>query len=279
MTLPAPVIRGFAVCVFALPHWLASSIEAQDFRVYTAVTQMGPDAASQRVVARSLTLFHAGRVYDHMEEVGELVIFEPVRDRFILIRDHVGTEVSLDELRTMLGSAKVAARRYALDLQTHSDTDARKASAQLLFQLEPEFTNTVDDEARSLQLVGSELRYRVQGAEPPAADLLQSYVTYANWAARLNAVLHSQGTFPGPRESLNAALLEHQVLPVSVTLEARDPRDLHLRADHEYRWGLQAIDRDLIHRWEQLRESDRMQWVSFREYQHRLLAAAERTGH
>ena len=266
------------VGLLSLPVCGTSVATAQEFRVYTSVSEIGPNAGSRRVVARSLTLFHAGRVYDHMEQVGELVIFEPVEDRFVLIRDHLATEVSLDELRNMLETAKTAAERYAGGLQARTDAEAAKTRAQLEFQLKPQFAEHADPAAHRLVLDGGELRYDVTGAAMTAPDVLATYVEYANWAARLNAVLHSQGTFPGPREALNTALLKHQWLPVSVTLQARDPRDLHLRADHEFRWQLQPIDRDLIHQWEQLRQSDRMQWVSFREYQHKLLAAAEKRG-
>ena len=35
--------------------------------------------------ATALTLFHAGRVYDYMEELGEVVILEPVHNRFTVL--------------------------------------------------------------------------------------------------------------------------------------------------------------------------------------------------
>lgn len=269
--------QRLCVCLLSLPLWGASVATAQEFRVYTSVSEIGPNAESRRVVARSLTLFHAGRVYDHMEEVGELVIFEPVQDRFVLIRDQLATEVSLDELRSMLETARTAAERYAGTLHSRGGAEAAKTCAQLEFQLHPQFTERADPASHRLTLDGGEFRYEVAGSAMTAPDVLATYVEYANWTARMNAVLHSQGTFPGPREALNAALLKHQWLPVAVTLQARDPRDLHLRAEHEFRWQLQPIDRDLIHQWEQLRQSDRMQWVSFREYQHKLLAAAEKS--
>ncbi|MFV0442617.1 MAG: hypothetical protein ACK5Q5_03495 [Planctomycetaceae bacterium] len=250
---------------------------AQDFRVYTAVSEVAPDNVSRKVVARSLTLFHAGKVYDHMEEVGELVIFEPVQDRFLLIRDRLATEVSLDELRTMLDAAETAADRYTRSLQQRTDREAVKVRTQLEFQLHPQFETQFNAAEKRLSLIGTEFSYLVRGSDLPGPEWLPAYTQYADWTARLNTVLHSQGTFPGSREALNRALVEHQVLPISVALQARDPRDLNLQAEHEFRWQLQPIDRDLIHRWEQLRQSNELRWVSFREYQHKLLAASERS--
>jgi hypothetical protein len=261
--------------VFAL---LAALAPAQEFRVYTSVHACGPEANARRVVARSLTLFHAGRVYDHMEEIGELVVFEPSQNRFVLVRESLATEVSLDELRKMLDVATTSARKYATELATRGDAEALRARDQLAFQLDPVFESRLDPATQRLTLIGSELRYHVDTSTAVAPDVLSAYIAYADWTARLNTVLHSQGTFPAPREALNRSLSEHSLLPVKVTLQGRDPRELHLEAQHEYRWQLQAIDRDLIHQWEDLRESDRLSWVSFREYQQKLLAQTERSG-
>lgn len=254
-----------------------SPLAAQEFRVYTAVHSVGPDPAVRRVVARSLTLFHSGRVYDHMDEVGELVIFEPVQNRFVLVRDSLATEVSLDELRNMLEVAAAAAQTYAAELAAQPDADAQAAQRQIAFQLAPRFETRFDAATQRLTLAGPELTYHVAGSPNPPPDVLPAYLRYADWAARLNTVLHSQATFPGPRESLNRALSEHGLLPVTVTLQTGGANELQLTAQHEFRWQLQAVDRDLIHQWERLRESDRLTWVSFREYQQKLLAQTERS--
>jgi hypothetical protein len=272
-----PTWRVFVAAALAVLIQLgAIPAAAQEFRVYTAVHLCGPAPEQRQVVARSLTLFHAGRVYDHMEEVGELVMFDPLNDRFLLLRDSLATEVSFGELRTMLEVAAVSAGRYAAELDRRPEPEAARVAAQLRFQLAPRFETRFDPAQQRLTLVGRELSYHVEASTAAPPEALAAYVRYADWTARLNAVLRSEGTFPAPREALNRALTEHQLLPVSVTLKAGDPSESHLVAEHEFRWQLQAVDRDLIHQWERLRESDRLTWVSFREYQQKLLAAAKR---
>lgn len=263
------------VWVFCSTQWVRQG-RAQDFRVYTAVSECSPQADTRRVVARSLTLFHGGCVYDHMEHVGELVILEPIHDRFTLVRDHVATIVTFDELRRHLDTAQRSAQTCAAELRLQTDPDSAALGRRLQFQLQPEFDVRYDRAAQRLLLTGSEMSYDVRVAPSASTVAVGQYLAYADWAARLNAVLRSQGTFPAPREALNRSLREHELLPVSVTLQPARPGEPHLRADHEFRWQLQTIDKDQIHQWERLRRSDRLQWVSFREYQQRLVASSDR---
>ena len=67
-------------CLLSLPGFL----NAQEMRVYTTVRNLRGSAVSEDrapVVARSLTLFHAGKVYDYVEAAKELTIFEPAHHR------------------------------------------------------------------------------------------------------------------------------------------------------------------------------------------------------
>ena len=90
-------------CLLSLPGFL----NAQEMRVYTTVRNLRGSAVSEDrapVVARSLTLFHAGKVYDYVEAAKELTIFEPAHHRFTLLseRRRVATEVTQDEVRQFL---------------------------------------------------------------------------------------------------------------------------------------------------------------------------------
>lgn len=269
-------VRIAAVLAVGLVHFVGiSSATAQEFRVYTAVSDLTRPAGPQ-VVARSLTLFHAGSVYDHMEDAGELVIFEPIHDRFVIIRDYTAAAVSFDEVRQLLNLASAEAGKYANELGARGDRDSMRVRSQLLFQLAPEFETKSDAVAKRLSLMGSEFRYEVRTEAAPNDTITRQYLAYADWAARLNTVLHSHSLFPAPRLALNESLRQQNCLPVSVNLQARNPKELNLRADHEYRWQLQSIDKDMIHQWEQLRRSGKLQWVSFHEYQQRLVTSIRR---
>ncbi|MEZ6068244.1 MAG: hypothetical protein R3B90_21595 [Planctomycetaceae bacterium] len=252
---------------------LSSLVPAEDLRVYTAVNDLSDPAGTRRVVARSLTLFHGGRVYDYMEAFGELVIFEPLNDRFVLIRGEAACIVSFDELKRLLHVADTEAQKYVARLPANS-ARALRLRDQLAFQLKPAFQRTVSSDGTRLALSGTEFSYDVRGTQQVSPEVLGQYLDYTDWAARLNTVLHDQAMFPAPRESLNKSLREANLLPTAVTLTGRDANGMRMRADHEYRWELQTLDRDMIHQWEQLRESDELQWVTFREYQQRLLTAA-----
>ncbi len=260
------------LCLFVLlcGFGSVSELPAQDFRVYTSVSSLANPAAP-RVISRSLTLFHAGIVYDHMEECGELLIFEPVHDRFTLVREHTAATVSFDELNRLLSMATREASRYVAELAAQDEVDAQLACRQLQFQLRPRFERQLSGTSDRLTLHSDILTYDVRVARTGAPQRVEQYLAYADWAARLNAVLHSKAMFPNPRLALNEELRKEQLLPISVTLRSQHVNNPNLRADHEFRWQLQPIDKDLIHQWEQLRRSGKMQWVSFHEYQQRLL--------
>jgi len=257
---------GAIVTTFAQP------VDAQDFRVYTTVRNIAEDSTNPPVVARSLTLFHTGKVYDYMDEPGELVIFEPIHDRFVIIRGYVGTIVPTDELRQLLDVAHHEGERLADELAASNEPRSRGARANLLFQLNPTFRTAWADSSGELTLQGSELSYMARLIEIESPSVVPRYLAYTDAAAKMNSVLHPHGLLPSSRLKLNEAMREQDRLPQSVTLKGITGTNLHMRADHEYGWQLQAIDKDLIHQWEQLRQSDRMQWVSFREYQQRLVS-------
>jgi hypothetical protein len=49
---------------------------------------------------------------------------------------------------------------------------------------------------------------------------------------------------------------------------------MQLTADHEWTWKLAGSDRELITRWQQLRESSELKWVPLRQFQHQVLTAS-----
>jgi hypothetical protein len=250
----------------------AAPAAAQDMSVYTTVSLVGRSAARPQVVARPLTLFHAGKVYDYMEDIGEVVIFEPIHNRFVVLGpNYLAARVDQAELEQFLKVAEIEAHNYLRELQSSRDRKQARLAALLEFQLAPQFEERSDP--TRLRLTAPLMSYDVRTARLAAPQLTEQYLTYADWAARLNFVLHPQATYPGPRLRLNASLRQKGLLPTTVELTSRADGDARvLRAEHRFEFDLQANDKTLINKWERLLESDLVQWVGFHEYQQRLIA-------
>jgi len=271
-------IRQFLVRSGAVSLFLClGAVQAlsQDMTVYTTLSVTGEDGTAQ-TVGRSLTLFHAGKVYDFMEDAGELVVLEEQAGQFIILNgNYTATRVEFDELNQFLQVADSETSSYITELESQTDASARQAHAWLQFQLKPQFQDESGASAL-IKLSSPLMRYDVETAGASDPQRIEQYLTYADWAARLNFVLHPGSTFPAPRLALNAALRQRSVMPVSVTLTNRSADPFTLRADHKYQWELQPAEKSHIHKWERLLESKQLRWVSFHEYQQRLLAEAQR---
>ncbi|QDU37078.1 hypothetical protein Mal4_13810 [Maioricimonas rarisocia] len=262
---------------FAITVQLASVCMAQDMRVYTTVSKVSASEGQPQVIARTLTLFHAGKVYDHIEEVGEVVIFEPIHNRFrILNGNYVATTVPFDQLQQLLRVARSEAVRYLDDLDESADPREQRIVPALKFQLNPLLRQEYADETGRLQMIGDYLSYDVQTAAIEQATLLDQYLAYADWACRLNYVLHPQSMYPESRLQLNDALRNRRRLPTTVSLTARVDAEIQLRAEHRFGWELHAFDKDQINKWERLLQSDRIRWVSFHEYQQQVMTASSK---
>lgn len=247
---------------------------AQDMRVYTTVAAV--EENREQVVSHSLTLFHAGKVYDYMEDVGEVVILEPARNRFIILGgNYTATDVPFSEVHQFLDAAQSKADEYLEEVQKSGDANQLKRSLAIAFQMKPDLTARFNEAEQTLQIQGEFLTYQVHAAAAPSPEFLRQYLDYADWAARLNYVLHPHSAYPTARIRLDEELKERGVIPVTVELSAKLDQPVRLKARHDYR-GLQAIDRQLINRWEQQLLAPEIHWVSFHEYQQKLLTAQAR---
>lgn len=247
---------------------------AQDLRVYTVTKDVGDSAAAKApVISRSLTLFHAGKVYDYMAELREVTIFEPAHKRFTVLNESAAAYaiVSQDQLRRFLSLAEDRARELAGDLVRSDSPDQQFAVELLQFQLRPEFQTRFDPTARRLQLETPLFAYDVSCVAPPQEVVVGRYLQYADALAELNSVLHPQSFLPGPRVALNRELRERKLLPVSVMrrvgLQARQT----LVAEHEWKWTLTEYDRQLITHWESQIVKGQVREFSFEQMQRAVL--------
>jgi hypothetical protein len=90
---------------------VAASVSAQECRIYTVVYDESGEPTSgvvdrspqPRVLSRSLSLMHAGKVYDSIDALGEVTIFDPAERRFTILntKHTLAASVSFDESQTI----------------------------------------------------------------------------------------------------------------------------------------------------------------------------------
>lgn len=255
---------------------LAVSVPAQSqqFKVYTRVIRPAVDAQkSGDVLSRSLTLFHAGLVYDWIPSMGEVTVVDPAHDRFIVFtgRRMIGTKVPFEEVNRILGSAREETSNWAARLLASGEPKSIQIATPIQFQLAPEFAEKFDLRTKVLTLSSPEFSYHVECQEAASPELLDVYLSYADRAARLNYVLYPDTLFPAPRIALNASLRKRDRLPSRVQLNVQFDRPFVLAAEHQFGWKLESIDRQYLNQWKKLIESPDMQWVGFREYHRRVI--------
>lgn len=254
------------------------SVSAQEMRVYTVVRNLAAGSGRQDkdapVLARSLTLFHAGKVYDYVESAREVTVYEPAHHRFTLLneRRRTVTEVTQDEVRQFVTLVEQEGWKRMEAAQEQPGTDQVRSLNWLKFQLKPDFDTSFDQARMSVTLLEHNCRYSADGQAPPSRAVVDTYLRFADAAAELNSVLHPQALLPRPRLRLNEELRQRELLPVVVDLQANLERPLHLQARHKWDWKFQPTDRQLITSWESLLNDSTQRRLTFRQYQQELLS-------
>ncbi len=246
---------------------------AQDFHVDTSVEAVTPRETKQ--MSRSVTLFHAGKTYDFIQDMGELVVFDPSHDQFTLLntQQRRATQVHVDEINRMLHMGEQALADHVKALCASGKPEAQEMVDALLFQFHPQFQQTIrqTDRGPVIDLDSNYFHYQVLGATPPTPAHGAAYLNYADWIIRLNYVLNPGKTLPEQRIKLDAALRQAQLIPVEVTFG--DPNSLQVRARHRIYWDLSDRDRELIRQWDSFLMRSDLKHVSFQDYQRSVLAS------
>jgi hypothetical protein len=265
-----------ALAAVVLVGLLACAARAQEFRIYTRVY----DAAAQAdgkpaVIGRSLSLFHAGKVYDYVENgsESEVIIYEPAHDRFVVLNTsrNLATTIHFDEVRQKMQVARQVTEERIAELQQRRPAVAPDMLAKLRFPLTPTFSEKLNGEAKRLTLSSPHLEYNVAFARVEDREAVEFYLRYADWIAQLNYVLHPHALYPQPRLALNEHLRAGGYMPIEVRLDSRIGLPMSLRAEHEVVWKLDDRDRGDIHQWESLLRSDLTEQVPLQKYQQLLL--------
>ncbi len=248
--------------------------EAQDFRIYTSVSDESNPQVKPTVVARSLTMFRAGKVYDYMDQLGELVVFEPAQQRFVVMNGSQGlkTEVSFPLLNQHLSVSETKAKELLAIPAGQPDALSAADAAFLKFQLDPKFQLSAKTDENLLTLSSPQLTYQVKYSTNVSNETLNLYYQYIDWTAKLNRILHPQAMFPQPRLAVNQILKSRQCMPMTVTLRMSHPQAMQLKADHQIQWELDEHSRSWINDWENLLKDPQVKFVPLVDYQKAFLA-------
>jgi hypothetical protein len=257
--------------LLALVLFAAAPCYGQEFGIFTKVYDESTAAADAKptVVARSLTLFHAGRVYDFMQSEGEVIIFEPMQNRFTVLNTklQIATTVHTDQIKHLLQTARRHADERCRKLRASGRKTDASTAAMLAFQLKPDFHNEFDGKTKSLSMISPHLRYDVRLEIVATKEHARSYRNYADWVHRLNFVMQPRLLLPGPRLALNEAVAEKQALPLEVKLRLNSEPAVQLRAEHLINWKLDRKDRLMINGWNTLLALPSTKKVPLRRYQ------------
>lgn len=269
-----PFLLG--VLLLACGTGLPRLAEAQDFKVATTVSQRAAGEKRWQPVGYSVTLFHAGKVYDYMEQVGEVVVFEPLKSRFVIVSfngNHLATTLEFAELQRFLKVAREKTQAHIATAGTSGSAIDRRRNQALAFQFDPQFEETWDPTTKTLTFISPLCRYEAELEQVDKPLVSQQYLQYADWAARLNYVLHSGALYPEVRLAVNRGLAERKAIPTQVRVLLDGDTPTQMRAAHKFEWRLSSTDKSMVRRCETARTAPETQWVKFQEYQRTLVAA------
>ncbi len=265
-----------AAVVIGTGLFSAATAVAQDFHVDTTVEAVTRRETQE--LTRSVTLFHAGKTYDFIQDLSELVVFDPSHDRFILLntQQRRATQVHVDEINRMLQIGRQALADHVKTLRASGKPDAQAMADAILFQFHPQFEEAISQTSRGplLELKSKYFHYQVLCASPPTPAHGEAYLNYADWIIRLNYVLNPGKTLPEQRIKLDSALRQAQLIPVEVMFG--DANAVQVRARHRIYWDLSERDRELIRQWDGLLMRTDLKKVSFQDYQRSLLLSVAR---
>ncbi len=243
-----------SVLALALASAMAGLAAGEDFRLENRLFA----GSSRQPSVESTTIFYNGAVYDFMKDPAEITVFDRDHKRFILLdtERRLKTEVTSEEVEAFVEKLRERA--------------AGHESPFVLFLASPEFEQEYDASARELVFRSQWLTYRVVTQDAGSSEAASQYRQYADWQARLNAVLNPRAIPPFGRLVVNAELEHREEIPSEVHLTlvpagVLPRRRISLRSEHQLVRRVVASDRARVQQVGQFMAI--FQTVSFEEYQ------------
>ncbi len=211
-TAIGPAVLG-VVGLFLCGPWLSAGVAAEEFRIVNRV-YVGNEKEPK---VTSTTLFHERTVYDFLESPAEITIFDPDRDRFILLN----TE---KKIKTELTTNEVA--RFAERLQQWAK---EHPSPFLRFMGSPRFEEKINDVSRELEFDSPFVTYQIVAEDAKDPGIADQYREFSDWLAKLNTLLNPGAYPPHARMLVNSILAKRHEVPAEVRLTMRTKGRLQLR--------------------------------------------------
>ena len=231
------VLRAVCLVVACIVYcvYFNASCSADDFRVINRV-YVGND---KEPTAKSTTIFHERSVYDFLESPGEITIFDPDRDRFILLNTEkkLKTELTTDEVDQFAQRLRQWATRHT--------------NPFLKFMGSPQFEETFDDASRELEFDSPLVTYWLKAEGVEESEISEQYKEFSDWQAKLNTLINPGANPPFARILVNAALAKRNEVPAEVRLTLRPKgrlqlRPISLRSEHHFVRRLVESDRSRV---------------------------------
>ena len=223
-----------------IPIWFAAMTTALASGAETFCVENQVFVDNQRKPrVESTTVFLDDKVYDFLRMPAEVTIFDPTRQRFVLLDPS-------RRVQTQVSTGQVA--KFAERLQQWART---QPDPFLQFLADPTFDENFDAERGELSISSPWTTYRI-GVEPARSETASHrYREFSDWYSRLNTMINPGSRPPLARLMVNAALDARQLLPREVTLILRPKsgplaKKTIVRSEHRVRAGLTETDRQRI---------------------------------
>ncbi len=222
------------ILAFALGSLLASA-QGDDFRVENKVFR----GSNTKPVAETLTLFSGDFVYDFVLddqsdgiECKEITVFDNRRGRILLLN-------TKRKIQTMLTTKELGQLTDAFRKRAANEPNNG------LFA--PVFTVAYEEAEQQLTMTSNAISYRVRGFSTKDPAAVKRYTRFADWYARLNAIIGNVPPFG--RIELNRLLAEKGLLPLKIERTiVLNRRKTVARSEHSIIWTLSNTDRRRIER-------------------------------
>jgi hypothetical protein len=241
-----------ALGAFGILSHQPGMVQAEDFRVDNAIYE----GDRKEPTSESITIFHGGIVYDCIKSPTEIVVFDDIADRFILLNPsrRERAELTSTELATFVDQLQ----KLAL----------KSKDPVVQFLAEPKFQERIDDTTGDLILSSPLVNYRVALSPQSNKGIVEQYHEFCDYYARLNALLSPGSRPPFGRLVVNAALAQRQATASQVQLTIRSEKGTNqqtmVRSEHQLVTPLELGD---IERVAKIREQlDTFKKVSFDQY-------------